>query len=50
MAAQAVVDTEMRINAAAPHLSPPQRRRLALALAERFNAVKNVARADGLTA
>jgi hypothetical protein len=32
-AAQAVVDTEMRINAAAPHLKPEQRRRLALAFA-----------------
>ncbi len=33
LAAQAVVDTEMKINAAAPHLSAPQRRRSALALA-----------------
>jgi hypothetical protein len=33
LAAQAVVDTEMKINAAAPRLSAPQRRRLALALA-----------------
>jgi hypothetical protein len=33
LAAQAVVDTETRINAAAPRLSAPQRRRLALALA-----------------
>jgi hypothetical protein len=33
LAAQAVVDTEMRINAAAPRLNPQQRRRLALALA-----------------
>jgi hypothetical protein len=32
LAAHAVVDTEMRINAAAPRLSAPQRRRLALAL------------------
>jgi len=33
LAAQAVVDTEMKINAAAPRLSAQQRRRLALALA-----------------
>jgi hypothetical protein len=33
LAAQAVVDTEMKINAAAPHLKPAQRRRLALAFA-----------------
>ena len=33
LAARAVVDTEMKINAAAPRLNPEQRRRLALALA-----------------
>ena len=33
LAAHAVVDTEMKINAAAPHLNAQQRRRLALALA-----------------
>jgi len=31
-AAQSVADTEMQINAAAPHLKPMHRRRLALAL------------------
>ena len=33
LAAQAVVDSEMKINAAAPHLKPLQRRKLALAFA-----------------
>jgi hypothetical protein len=32
LAAQYVADTEMQINAAAPHLKPQHRRRLALAL------------------
>ena len=33
LAAKAVADTEMKINAAAPRMKPEQRRRLALALA-----------------
>src|SRR5260221_8396768 len=33
LAARSVADTEMQINAAAPHLKPQHRRRLALALA-----------------
>ena len=33
LAAQSVANTEMQINAAAPHLKPQHRRRLALALA-----------------
>ena len=33
LAAQSVADTEMKINAAAPHLKPQHRRRLALSFA-----------------
>jgi hypothetical protein len=35
VAALRVVDTEMKIHAAAPHLNPVQRRKLALALSRR---------------
>ncbi len=39
LAAKRLVDTEMQVHAAAPHLTPIQRRRLALALARTRGAL-----------